>query len=153
MCGQAFPIADGHPVNNFIFLQELLDAPELFRLRIPSGLAFFGAFCIEVIHSLVGRLVPFEPLLTRAEVCKVGYTHYFNMERSQECLGYRPLVPYSVAVQRTRQVVAPLLKTAAQRRQALKDQGMRLALFLFILYVVVMLAMRTLWALRDGDPQ
>lgn len=144
VCGQAFPIADGQPVNNFEFLRQVLAAPELFQLQVPSGLAYFGAACIELVHSVVGRLVPFEPLLTRAEVCKVGYTHYFNMAGVQRRLGYAPLVDHAEGMRRTSEVFAPLLKSAAQRRQALLDDVKRL-LLLLLLIVVAALVVNGVW--------
>lgn len=33
----------------------------------------------------------FQPLLTRAEVNKTGVTHYFNMHKAQQDLGYVPV--------------------------------------------------------------
>ncbi len=48
-------------------------------------------------RSTYGRLVAplynFQPLLTRAEVYKVGVTHYFKPDKARNELGYRPLVP------------------------------------------------------------
>lgn len=103
VAGEAFHIADGHPVNNFTFLADLLGAKDLFWLRVPSNLMFGLAIVIEAVHKAVGPYVPFEPFLTKAEVCKVGYTHYMRLDKPRKQLGYEPILPYEKAVAQARE--------------------------------------------------
>ncbi|XP_062997048.1 short-chain dehydrogenase/reductase family 42E member 1 [Elgaria multicarinata webbii] len=90
--GQAFFISDGRPVNNFKFFQPLVEGLGYTfpTLRLPLLLVYFFAFLTEVVHSVVGRLYNFRPLLTRTEVYKTGVTHYFSLEKAEKELGYEP---------------------------------------------------------------
>jgi len=92
--GRSYFISDWEPVNNFQFFRPLL---ELYgysypSLNLPVSLMFYLAFGIELVHRLVGQIYNFQPLLTRAEVYKVGVTHYFSPDHSKNDLGYQPLV-------------------------------------------------------------
>ncbi|ELR21100.1 3beta hydroxysteroid dehydrogenase/isomerase family protein, partial [Acanthamoeba castellanii str. Neff] len=87
-------ISDWEPINNFLFFRPLL---ELYgysypTLQLPVALMFYLALCIEFTHRVVARVYNFQPLLTRAEVFKVGVTHYFVPDKPKKDLGYRPLV-------------------------------------------------------------
>ncbi|XP_077166608.1 short-chain dehydrogenase/reductase family 42E member 1 [Paroedura picta] len=90
--GQAYFISDGRPVNNFEFFRPLVeDLGYVFpTLRLPLSLIYFFAFLTEWVHSVVGRLYNFQPLLTRTEVYKTGVTHYFSLKKAKEELGYEP---------------------------------------------------------------
>ncbi|XP_019361022.1 PREDICTED: short-chain dehydrogenase/reductase family 42E member 1 [Gavialis gangeticus] len=90
--GQAYFISDGRPVNNFEFFRPLAEGLgyRFPTLRLPLTLVYFFAFLTEMVHTLVGPLYNFQPLLTRAEVYKTGITHYFSMEKARKELGYTP---------------------------------------------------------------
>ena len=97
MRGHAFFICDNHPVNNFQFIKEVqhhrilttahtrqaLDSPDLFWLKVPTPVMYAFAAATEAVHRVVARVVPFEPMLTKAEVCKVGVTHYMSTANAQ----------------------------------------------------------------------
>lgn len=78
-------------------------------------------------QSLVPSFVPF---LTKAEVCKVGYTHYASMAEAEETLGYTPVVPYQEGILRARRVFAPQLKAGSMR-----------GVFLALLFGLVLIAL------------
>uniref|UniRef100_A0A3B1JR29 Short chain dehydrogenase/reductase family 42E, member 1 n=1 Tax=Astyanax mexicanus TaxID=7994 RepID=A0A3B1JR29_ASTMX len=90
--GQAYFISDGRPINNFEFFRPLVEGLgySFPKLRLPISLIYFFAFITEMVHSVVGRVYNFQPLLTRTEVYKTGVTHYFNMDKARAELGYTP---------------------------------------------------------------
>ncbi|KAL7870218.1 hypothetical protein SRHO_G00077150 [Serrasalmus rhombeus] len=92
--GQAYFISDGRPVNNFEFFRPLVEGLgySFPKLRLPISLIYFFAFLTEMVHSVVGRVYNFQPLLTRTEVYKTGVTHYFSMDKAKAELGYDPRV-------------------------------------------------------------
>ena len=41
------------------------------------------ATATEHVHRLIAPYIPFEPMLTKAEVCKVGVTHYMSTAKAK----------------------------------------------------------------------
>jgi hypothetical protein len=74
-------------------LLQLLGCPDAFWLRVPSDLMFAAATLTEWVHAVVGPTVPFEPFLTRAEVCKVGHPAEDGLakEKGDRMTGHTPL--------------------------------------------------------------
>lgn len=107
--GKAYCISDGAPVNNFVFLKRVAtdlgyDPRFVFVLNLPTFLMTFFAVLGELLHRLLLNVsVSFQPFLTRAEVHKVGVTHYFSMEDAKRDLGYHPVVSPEMALQQTTQ--------------------------------------------------
>ena len=65
-----------------------------------SGVGCHGNV-VEMIHRLCTSVgIHFQPMMIRAEVFKVGVSHYFNPARPQKELGYYPIVDMKVGVQR-----------------------------------------------------
>jgi nucleoside-diphosphate-sugar epimerase len=89
-CGQAYFISDGTPVDNFEFLRPLVHARgrEFPEIVMPVWLALGLATVFEVLHLFLGV----EPFMTRAEVYKVGVTHYFSIAKAKAQLGYAPTI-------------------------------------------------------------
>lgn len=119
--GQAFFINDGAPINNFAFLRQVFAPPgsaasaSLFWLRVPSSAMYTFAAAAEVLHRAAGRWLALDPFLTKAEVCKVGYTHYMTTARAERILGYRPVLDPQEGLQRTREFFAPLVRQRPSR--------------------------------------
>ncbi|EGD78877.1 hypothetical protein PTSG_01854 [Salpingoeca rosetta] len=109
--GRALFISDQQPVNNFTFLATILGDTSLFSVYVPTPAMLALAHVIERAHAIIAPIVPFEPFLTVAEVCKVGVTHYASPRLARHALGYTPRVTQDEAIQRTRawceQQVAP----------------------------------------------
>lgn len=131
--GQSYFVSDCEPINNFDFFRPLVEGlghgqP---RVRIPMRLAYYAAFLIELVHRLVAPVYNFQPLLTRAEVYKVGVTHYFKIDKARTELGYVPRVPMAEGMRR---VVAYYVRSGhgAVRRPC------RRCLFVAILTVAVL---------------
>ena len=94
-CGQCYFISDGTPLDNFEFLRPLLEVRgEAFPsivLPVPFALAI-GWVC-EVVYKCSSAIgLPIEPFLTRAEVYKVGKSHYFSIDKAERDLGYSPTI-------------------------------------------------------------
>ena len=102
--GEVYFISDDRPVNNFQFLSQLtrgLGYEHCFRFYIPTWIMFYLAYLIEIIHHLVAkRIYNFAPFLTRAEVLKVGVTHYANITKAKQLLGYQVHVRPDEAMRR-----------------------------------------------------
>lgn len=96
--GEAFFISDGHPVNNFEFVQPLLDAvgskPPI--MRFPTWLMLKVAFVFEILYScsFTRPMFNYVPLLTRAEINKCSVAHYCSTAKAARLLGYKPLVQH-----------------------------------------------------------
>ncbi|KFM23410.1 Short-chain dehydrogenase/reductase family 42E member 1 [Auxenochlorella protothecoides] len=91
--GQAYFISDGSPINMFRFFEPLLvglgfPTP---HLRLPLLVVYCLAWLTELIWQVVHPVWDFEPLLVRAEVLKVGVTHYFSIDKARTELGYAPI--------------------------------------------------------------
>ena len=102
--GEVYFISDDQPVNNFQFLSKLtkgLGYQSCFGFYIPTAMMFYVAYTIEMVHHLLAkRIYNFEPFLTRAEVLKVGVTHYADISKAKKLLGYRVQVSPDEAMRR-----------------------------------------------------
>ena len=90
------------------------------------------ALLTELMHRLLSPLIPFEPFLTRAEVCKVGVSHFMSLRASEADLRYAPLVTGTEGMRRARNCFAPLVHTPSGRPLAL-------IIVLIIMYVSMLL--------------
>jgi len=126
--GQAYAISDGQPMNNFTFLRLIcagLGYTSSFRWFLPFWLAFHLAWLMELLRLALLHVCPaltFQPPLTRAEVCKVGVSHYFTLDKAQRDLGYRPLVDVRTAVQRCVEYYMPEYGTDAAKKEFYREQ-------------------------------
>jgi len=102
--GEVYFISDDQPVNNFQFLSQLtkgLGYNYCFAFYIPTFIMFYLGYTIEIIHYLFAKYIyNFSPFLTRAEVLKVGVTHYANITKAKKFLGYHVKVNPDEAMQR-----------------------------------------------------
>lgn len=93
--GQAYFISDGSPIDNFEFLRPLCAALgcNYPSIVLPVNLLVGLGFVLEKVY-LISKAVgfPIEPFLTRAEVFKVGVSHYFSIEKATRDFGYKPLL-------------------------------------------------------------
>ena len=102
--GEVYFISDDKPVNNFQFLSQLtkgLGYNYCFAFYIPTLIMFYLGFIIEITHYLFAKYIyNFAPFLTRAEVLKVGVTHYANITKAKKLLGYQVKVSPDEAMKR-----------------------------------------------------
>lgn len=92
--GQAYFLSDSKPINNFEFFRPLMEGLgyKYPTINLPVTLIFYFALLTEIVHSIVGKIYNFQPLLTRTEVYKTGVTHYFSTEKAHRDLGYTPTI-------------------------------------------------------------
>jgi 3beta-hydroxy-delta5-steroid dehydrogenase/steroid delta-isomerase len=91
LCGQAYFVTDGAPINYWEFFRPIVTAlgfrfPER---RIPASLMLGVAWVWEWLHRAV-RFPP--PLLTHLEVRKVVLSHYSRIDRAHRDFGWVPPV-------------------------------------------------------------
>jgi nucleoside-diphosphate-sugar epimerase len=102
--GEVYFISDDQPVNNFQFLSQLtkgLGYDYCFAFYIPTLIMFYLGYSIEIIHNFFAKYIyNFAPFLTRAEVLKVGVTHYANITKAKNRLGYQVKVSPDEAMRR-----------------------------------------------------
>ena len=96
--GKAYSISDGTPVDSFGFLQPLCEARGIAypELVLPVWVAIAVAYMLETLHvclrALLGKNLAPPPFLTRAEVYKVGVSHWFSMREARRDFGYAPTI-------------------------------------------------------------
>jgi nucleoside-diphosphate-sugar epimerase len=91
--GQVYNICDGSPVNSFEFLRPLVEGLGYTHpwLPLPVSIAYYIAYVTEGAIKVLQKFgCGFQPMLTRAEVFKVGVTHYFRLDKAKKDLKYRP---------------------------------------------------------------
>jgi len=132
--GQAYCISDDRPVNNFDFLRpfcEGLGYRGTFAVYLPTRPMFLLAWLLELLRLLLLAVLPlsvcrlfgyFQPPLTRAEVAKVGITHFFRMKKAREHFGYKPLVEPEEATRRCVEYYMPEWGTQQAKAKFNKQQ-------------------------------
>ena len=93
--GQVYCISDGTPIENFEFLRPLCHArgKSYPSIILPTEMMLSVAQVLEGIYHITQALgCPIEPFLTRAEVYKVGISHYFSIQKAQKELNYKPII-------------------------------------------------------------
>eukprot|EP00043_Microstomoeca_roanoka_P025343 m.8349 g.8349 ORF g.8349 m.8349 type:complete len:293 (-) comp5433_c0_seq1:236-1114(-) len=136
VAGEAFFISDDDPINNFEFLRRILGDRALFNVAFPTPVMKMVGILTEKVHALLSPILPFEPFLTLAEVCKVGVTHYASIAKAKKRLGYTPCVSAETGIQRTRAWCRPQIDRRWKRRVMLNLVA-TLAVVLFLLLFLV----------------
>ena len=93
--GRAYFISDGTPISNFEFLRPLCSARgcNFPTITLPVSIAvLLAAICEDFYRITKALCLPISPFLTRAEVYKVGVTHFFSIAKAQKELNYRPTI-------------------------------------------------------------
>ena len=101
--GRVWFITNGEPVGFWDFVERVLSAMQLPRLRarIPFGVAYAAAAVAETAGALLGRDAGPESGLTRFAVRYMCTHHYFSIERARRELGYAPAVGTDEGIRRT----------------------------------------------------
>jgi 3beta-hydroxy-delta5-steroid dehydrogenase/steroid delta-isomerase len=91
VCGEAYFITDGVPINYFDFYRPFIEGMgfEFPRWRLPAPGLYAVAAVWEFLHWTLR--IP-RPLLTRMEVRKMTVSHYSRIEKAQRDFGWRPKV-------------------------------------------------------------
>lgn len=100
VCGQAYFLSDGTPINAGRFSIELVRhmgiEPRL--VRVPDPVARAAAAVWEGLYWLVGAP---KPAFTVANVKLCDIDHYFSIEKAKRDFGYSPLVDTEEGLRRT----------------------------------------------------
>ncbi len=99
--GRAYFISQGEPVNCWEWINRLLDLsglPPVSRSISLAAARRWGALA-EWSYQLLG--IRREPPMTRFLAAQLGTSHYFDIRRAEEDLGYRPTVSTEEGLQRT----------------------------------------------------
>jgi 3beta-hydroxy-delta5-steroid dehydrogenase/steroid delta-isomerase len=100
VCGQAYFVSDGTPINAGQFSIELtknmgLEVP---MVRVPDPLARAAGVLLERVYQVLGAP---RPVFTLANVKLCDIDHYFRIDRARRDLGYRPLIDTEEGLRRT----------------------------------------------------
>lgn len=92
VCGQAYFISQGEPVNCWQWIDQLLALAGLppIRKSVPLPVARMAGWGLEILYHLLGRQA--EPPMTRFLAAQLGRSHYFNIGRAQRDFGYQATV-------------------------------------------------------------
>jgi deazaflavin-dependent oxidoreductase (nitroreductase family) len=91
LCGQAYFITDGAPVNYFDFFRPIVEGMgfRFPKLRIPAWTLYWLASAWEFLHWAI--VIP-PPMLTRHEVRKITISHYSRIDKAKRDFGWQPVV-------------------------------------------------------------
>lgn len=100
VCGKAYFITQGEPVNCWDWIDELLGLAGLppVRKSISLPAAYAAGAVLEGIWSLL-RL-PGEPRMTRFLAAQLATSHYFDLSRAKTELGYLPRISMQEGMRR-----------------------------------------------------
>jgi hypothetical protein len=116
VCGQAYFITDGRPINYFEFFRPVVEA---LGFRHPTHSlparpmqALMAVW--EWLHAGLAALgVPRPPLLA-LEVRKITVSHYSRIDKAQRDFGWQPPVPADAAIER---MIEPCRRLLAARER------------------------------------
>jgi 3beta-hydroxy-delta5-steroid dehydrogenase/steroid delta-isomerase len=96
LCGEAYFITDGEPINYFDFFRPIVEGMgfDFPKLRLPSWLLYGAMSAWEFLHWAI-KIPP--PLLTRLEVRKITVSHYSRIDKARRDFGWTPKVSPDVA--------------------------------------------------------
>jgi nucleoside-diphosphate-sugar epimerase len=100
VCGRAYYITQGQPINCWQWIDELLALAGLppVSKAIPTSVAWTIGAALETAHRLTGRTS--EPRMTRFLAAQLGRSHYFEIERARRDFGYEPRISMAEGMQR-----------------------------------------------------
>lgn len=92
VCGRAYFISQGEPVNCWNWINELLALAGLppVRKKISFGAAWRVGAVLEGVHTLLR--IKREPRMTRFLAAQLARDHYFDISRARAHFGYSPPV-------------------------------------------------------------
>ncbi len=95
VCGQAYFISQGEPVNCWNWIDHLLEAAGL--PRVDKSISLPAAWRIGAVMEATYRLfrIRSEPRMTRFLAAQLGKSHYFNISKAQRDFGFRPEISTS----------------------------------------------------------
>jgi 2-alkyl-3-oxoalkanoate reductase len=88
VCGKAYFLSQGEPVNCWDWINSILQLAQLPRLekKVSARTAYVAGAMLEGVWTLLGRTD--EPRMTRFLASQLATDHWFNIERAQREFGY-----------------------------------------------------------------
>jgi 3beta-hydroxy-delta5-steroid dehydrogenase/steroid delta-isomerase len=114
VCGQAYFVSDGHPINYFEFFRPVVEALG-FRhptRRIPARPVAALMALWEWLHFWLGPLGVPRPLMLALEVKKIAVSHYSRIDKARRDFGWRPRVSAEEGIAR---MIEPCRRLIAAR--------------------------------------
>src|SRR5947208_7769640 len=111
VCGKAFFITNGEPVNCWNWINEILQLAGLAPItrRISLSMAYVAGVAMEGLWTLLRRTD--EPPMTRFLAAQLGTSHYFNIAAARRDLGYQPLISMEEGMQRLSAWLRPAISS------------------------------------------
>eukprot|EP01119_Soliformovum_irregulare_P005144 TRINITY_DN1658_c0_g1_i2.p1 TRINITY_DN1658_c0_g1~~TRINITY_DN1658_c0_g1_i2.p1 ORF type:complete len:378 (+),score=112.05 TRINITY_DN1658_c0_g1_i2:57-1136(+) len=128
--GNVYFVSDQNPINNWEFLRPLIEGLgyRFPAINLPTSMMYVIAFLVEMMYALINPFFSFNPLLSRAEVSKVGMTHYFSSKKAQDEIEYFPIVKQEEGVQR----MVQYWKDKVQKEKREKNWTLPIVIFVII---------------------
>ncbi len=100
VCGRAYFLSQGEPVNCWAWINRLLELAGL--SPVDRSLSVAAAWRIGSVLEMVHRVFRLgaEPRMTRFLAAQLGRNHYFDTRRAQEDFGYAPRISTEEGMQR-----------------------------------------------------
>ena len=100
VCGKAYFISNGEPVNCWQWINEILSRPACRRIerRISYRAAYAAGAMLEGLWTVLGRTD--EPRMTRFLAAQLATSHYFDISAARRDLGYAPRISMAEGLQR-----------------------------------------------------
>lgn len=100
VCGQAYFISQGAPVNCWEWINQILAVAKLppVSKRIPYLAAYAAGAVLEMAYWVLGRKD--EPRMTRFLAAQLATSHWFDISRAREDFGYEPRVATAEGMRR-----------------------------------------------------
>lgn len=100
VCGSAYFISQGDPVNCWGWINDVLKMARL--PRVKRSISFFWAWrlghALEIYHDIFN--IEREPRMTRFLAAQLAKSHYFDITRARRDFGYYPLVSLDEGMKR-----------------------------------------------------
>jgi len=100
VCGSAYFISQGDPVNCWGWINDILKMARL--PRVKRSISFFWAWrlghALEIYHDIFN--IEREPRMTRFLAAQLAKSHYFDITRARRDFGYYPLVSLDEGMKR-----------------------------------------------------
>ena len=100
VCGKAYFITNGEPVNCWDWINEILSLAGVPRATksVSFRAAYAAGAVLEGIWTLIGRTD--EPRMTRFLAAQLATSHHFNITAARRDLGYEPIISMAEGMQR-----------------------------------------------------
>jgi nucleoside-diphosphate-sugar epimerase len=100
VCGKAYFITQGEPVNCWDWINEILALAGL--PAVTKGISFRTAWAAGMVLEGVFRLMrrQSEPRMTRFLAAQLARSHYFSIERARRDFGYTPTISTAEGMRR-----------------------------------------------------